>query len=146
MSQGSNSAVMNDDQEHLRLLAIFHYVVAGFAGLFACLPMMHLALGIAIVCGALPEQPKQSELPPFVGWLIILMASLFILAGWTFTACIVAAGRSLARHKRYTFCLVVAAIECWFMPFGTVLGVFTIIILVRPSVKQLFEQQSSSLA
>jgi len=25
------------------------------------------------------------------------------------------------------------------MPFGTVLGVFTIVVLVRPSVKQLFE-------
>jgi hypothetical protein len=31
-----------------------------------------------------------------------------------------------------------AAISCIFMPFGTVLGVFTIIVLLRPSVKELF--------
>jgi len=31
-----------------------------------------------------------------------------------------------------------ACIECLFMPFGTVLGVFTILVLVRESVKQLF--------
>ena len=50
----------------------------------------------------------------------------------------VLAGRYLARRERYTFCLVVAGVECMFMPFGTVLGVFTIIVLSRPSVKDLF--------
>jgi hypothetical protein len=32
-----------------------------------------------------------------------------------------------------------AAIACMFMPFGTILGVFSIIVLVRPSVKSLFD-------
>jgi len=36
------------------------------------------------------------------------------------------------------FCLVMAGVECIFTPFGTVLGVLTIIVLVRPSVKELF--------
>ena len=31
-----------------------------------------------------------------------------------------------------------AAISCAFMPFGTVLGVFTLIVLLRPGVKELF--------
>jgi hypothetical protein len=44
----------------------------------------------------------------------------------------------LKRHTNYTYCLVVAAIECMFTPFGTVLGVLTIIVLVRPTVKALF--------
>jgi len=35
----------------------------------------------------------------------------------------------------------VAAVECIFMPFGTVLGVFTIIVLNRPSIKALFQQE-----
>jgi len=34
--------------------------------------------------------------------------------------------------------MVIAGIECLFMPFGTVLGVFTLVVLVRPSVKELF--------
>ena len=37
-----------------------------------------------------------------------------------------------------------AAIECMFFPFGTVLGVLTIIVLIRPSVKPLFVQASDS--
>jgi hypothetical protein len=31
-----------------------------------------------------------------------------------------------------------AAVECLFMPFGTVLGIFTIVVLNRDSVKPLF--------
>lgn len=31
-----------------------------------------------------------------------------------------------------------AAVECMLMPFGTVLGVFTIVVLMRESVKKLF--------
>jgi hypothetical protein len=38
----------------------------------------------------------------------------------------------------------VAALSCAFMPFGTVLGVFTIVVLVRPSVKQLFESSGGA--
>ena len=34
--------------------------------------------------------------------------------------------------------LPVAAISCTFTPLGTVLGVFTLIVLFRPSVKTLF--------
>jgi hypothetical protein len=52
---------------------------------------------------------------------------------------ILTAGRFLARRKHHLFCLVVAGVECLFFPFGTVLGVFTIIVLMRPSVQQAFE-------
>jgi hypothetical protein len=38
----------------------------------------------------------------------------------------------------YTICFVMACGECMFMPFGTVLGVFTILVLNRQSVKGLF--------
>ena len=53
-------------------------------------------------------------------------------------------GRGLAQRKRYMFCLVVACVECLFMPFGTVLGVFTIIVLSRDSVKALFGSIAST--
>ena len=53
-------------------------------------------------------------------------------------ACVALAGRELARHGGYTYCLIVAAIECLFMPFGTALGVLTLIVLMRPSVKAQF--------
>jgi hypothetical protein len=130
---------MNQDQEHLRLLSIFHYVVGGMTALFACVPCIHLALGIALVSGAFPGEPGHQGPPPFVGWLFIGIASMFILAGWTLAIAIFFAGRFLVRRARYMYCFAVAAIECILMPYGTVLGVFTIIVLNRPSVKALFQ-------
>jgi hypothetical protein len=77
--------------------------------------------------------------PPFLGWLFALVGGFAVLAGWIFAICLVMAGRFLSQRRRYLFCMVIAAIGCMFMPFGTVLGIFTIIILQRPSVKEQFK-------
>ena len=125
------------DLEHLRLLSIFHYVVAALAALFACIPIFHLVFGIAMVAGW-GEMPQDDPMAKAVGAVFIVVAGLFILCGWAFAVCLVVAGRALARRRRYMFCLVMAGISCIFMPFGTVLGVFTIVVLTRESVRELF--------
>ena len=99
---------MNEDLQHLKLLSIFHYVVGGLAALFACFPIIHL------------------------------FAACCILSGWALAVCVIFAGRYLSRRIHHTFCLIMAGLECMFMPLGTVLGVLTIIVLVKPSVKELF--------
>ncbi|MCL4206215.1 MAG: hypothetical protein KJ000_27340 [Pirellulaceae bacterium] len=130
---------MKQDEEHLRLLSIFHYVVGGLTALAACFPFIHLAVGIALVSGAFPVPQGQQGPPPILGWIFIATASVLILGGWTMAVAVVLAGRFLARRVHYMYCLVVAAVECLFMPLGTILGVFTIIVLIRPSVKAFFE-------
>ncbi len=129
---------MNQDEEHLRLLSIFHYVVAGIIGLFGCLPCLHLAVGIALVSGAFPVQPGEEWMNLIGGIFFIVLASVFILVGWSLAVAVFLVGRFLTRRTHYLYCLVVAGIECIFMPFGTVLGIFTIIVLNRPSVKASF--------
>ncbi|HLP06836.1 MAG TPA: hypothetical protein VK178_01620 [Opitutaceae bacterium] len=133
---------MDQDHEHLRLLTIFHYVVAGIAALFACFPLIHLAVGLFFILA--PASMTGSGQPPppaFLGWIFVIFASCFILAGWTFAACVLYAGRCLAKRRRLLFCQVMAGVECMFMPFGTALGVFTLLVLTRPSVKPLFDDQ-----
>ena len=129
---------MTQDEEHLRLLSIFHYVVAGLAGLFALFPIFHLIFGLLFIFAPGEFAGKGEPPPPFIGWFFVIFAALFISVGWVFAAFVLTAGRCLARRRRYLFCLVMAGIECVFMPFGTVLGAFTIIVLVRESVKKLF--------
>ncbi len=126
---------MSQDSEHLKLLAIFHYVVAGITALFACIPFLHFFMGLALTTGAFPDTDPEAQA---VGIFIMVFAGLFILAGWTLAALIAFAGRNLQKRTRYLYCLVMAGVECIFMPFGTVLGVFTIIVLMRDSVKPLF--------
>jgi hypothetical protein len=136
---------MNEDLEHLRLLSIFHYVVAGIGALFACFPCFHLAFGLilAITPGAIEHGTRGNpEISQFIGAMMAGIAGVMILAGWTLALCVFLSARFLAVQRNYTFCLVIACILCIMVPFGTVLGVFTIIVLMRPSVKSLFNRQS----
>jgi len=127
---------MDQDAEHLRLLSIFHYVVGGLTAFVACIPIIHLAIGLAMLLGAFPDNDAP---PAIVGLFFVVIAGCFILAGWSLAICLLLAGGYLKSRKHYSFCLVIAGISCMLMPFGTVLGVFTIIVLMRPSVKEMFE-------
>jgi hypothetical protein len=131
---------VNDDTEHLRLLTVFHYVVGGVTALFALLPVFHLIVGIFVVRSAGTFAAQGGPPPAIFGWFFIICAAAIIALGWLLAACMILAGRFLARRRHYLFCLVVAVSECLFLPLGTVLGVFTIIVLLRDSVKRLFPQ------
>lgn len=72
------------------------------------------------------------------GLMFTIIPAILILCGFVVSTVIVVAGKRLAAHRSHTFCLVVAGIECLFMPFGTVLGVFTILTLLKPEARQLF--------
>jgi hypothetical protein len=125
------------DREHLRLLAVFHYVVGGLAALFASIFLVHVFMGGLMTFR--PEALGSGEpAPGFIGVLFMVFGSAALILGWAFAGTLIYAGRCLLATRRYTFCLVVAAVACAFAPFGTVLGVFTILVLLRPSVKQLF--------
>jgi hypothetical protein len=135
---------MNQDLEHLRLLSTFHYVVAVIVGLFSFIPVIHLGMGLAMVTGHFPDGHGGDEMARFMGWFFVLFGGAWIVCGLAFAICLWLAGRFLAQHRRYLFCLVMAAIACTFAPFGTVLGVFTIIVLMRPSVRELFGEAPAS--
>src|SRR4030095_10474179 len=131
---------MNQDREHLRLLAIFHYIVAGLAALFSFFPLLYTTIGAIFIFAARHGTARPGEeLPPeFLGWIFAVIGSVLFLIGLAMAICILIAGRSLAHCKRYSFALVMACIECVFVPFGTILGVFTIVVLSRESVRVLF--------
>lgn len=123
------------DLEHLRLLSIFHYVAAAVTAACSLLPAVHLVIGIAMVRGKMDAGNPDAAI---AGWFFIGFAALLIAFGLTFAGFTACAGRCLRQRRRYTLCLVVAAQLCMMMPFGTVLGVFTLIALTKPSVKALF--------
>lgn len=135
---------MNKDLEHLRILSIFYYIVGGLIALLSCFPFIHFFIGIVFLTGDFGQQPNQPEFPTkLFGLLFTLIPLIFIIGGWILAICTFIAGRKLSKQQGYMFCFVVAAILCAFMPFGTVLGVFTILVLLRDSVKELFNGKYS---
>jgi hypothetical protein len=125
--------------EQLRLLSIFHYVVAGLAGLFSLFPLAYVGVGAFFLLGTFSSAGHDPGPPPaFLGWILIGVGSVMCLVGLAYVVLMIVAGRSLAQRRRYVLCMVAAASSCMFMPFGTVLGVFTILVLVKPEVQQMF--------
>ena len=43
-----NNLRESEDQKQLRLLALFHYIIGGLLVFLACMPLIHLGIGIAI--------------------------------------------------------------------------------------------------
>lgn len=126
------------DIQHLKLLSIFHFVVGGLAMLFGTFPLIHVVMGVLILSGKFMGPPNGPPNPAFLGWIFIAIGSTFILIGWTMGLLTIYAGLQLRQQRRRMFCVVIAAILCAFLPLGTVLGIFTLIVLYRPSVQALY--------
>lgn len=127
------------DEEHLRLLVVFHNVVAGLGVLFSLFPLLHLGIGIMLVTGRFaPGDQTDGFQPAFMGWFFIAFSLTWMIAGLTMSVFVYRAGRYLRRRERHMFCVVMAGVMCAFAPFGTVLGVFTLLVLHRPTVKDAF--------
>ena len=133
---------MNQDERHLDLLAVLHYVLGGMLALFFCFPLIHITIGILMVGGFFEHGGHPP--PEVIGWAFIVAGSIAVSLGWTLATLIVLAGRRLKRRRSYTFCFVIAGIECMFIPLGPALGVCTIVGLMRDSARMLFDGQSCS--
>ena len=113
--------------------------------LFCSFPLLHVAMGLAFITGSFPGPDAQGErVPEAFGWLFVAIPGAMVLAGWSLALAMLVAGRRLSRMESRTYCFVVAAIGCMFMPVGTALGVLTIIVLMRPSVQHAFGSRSDS--
>ncbi|HVJ46578.1 MAG TPA: hypothetical protein VM511_09360 [Luteolibacter sp.] len=165
-----------EDANHLKMLAIGHYIAGGLTAFFSCFTLIYIFMGGAILSGAFPMHsspgstvvtstpsspgttspgitpPPPSPAPPVVSstppvsghperWMggFMLGIGLFgLIFGMSLAICLFLVGRWLTARKHPTFCFVVACIQCINMPLGTLLGVFTILVLNRPSVRALF--------
>ena len=128
------------DGDHLRLLAIFHFTFAGLATVGVTFLAAHyLVMRTVLTAAASAPEAADASLPPdqVIGFLtpIYTFGSVALIAMITLN---VLAGRSLLTDRRYTLCLITAGLNCLSAPFGTALGVFTFIVLNRPTVRQRF--------
>jgi hypothetical protein len=126
------------DRDHLKLLTIFHYIFAalgicglGFVGL-------HYTMMTSVMS---MEGAKNSATPPpeaimdVIIWVYVAMAAMFFIG----MALNVLAARFLQARRHRTFCMVVAGLNVLQIPLGTLLGVFTLLVLARDSVREAFE-------
>ncbi|MGZ4972427.1 MAG: hypothetical protein ACXWDN_06675 [Limisphaerales bacterium] len=128
------------DADHLKLLSIFHFVGAGlaFVGilfLLAHYAIFHTFLNNPKIWANQKQSPPPAEFFAIFKWFYLIFAVWFMGSG----VLNVISGLCLRAKKHRTFSFIVAGINCLHVPLGTVLGVFTIIVLIRDSVRELYE-------
>lgn len=132
------------DEEHLKLLSLFYYILGGVNALLACIPIIHVTIGLFIIFSSSAIHTKPGDpAPAIIGFLFVFFGGAIIILGWTLAALKIYAGYCISKRKKRIFCLVIAAIGCLGIPIGLILGVFTFIVLLRPSVKDLYYQGPS---
>jgi hypothetical protein len=135
-----NMSITEQDRQYLQLLSIFHYVVGGLTALIGCFPIFHLTIGLSMLFGGFMTADMEGVVfSTLFGLLFTLIPLLIILFFWGLAAATAVSGYFIQTRQRRIFSIVIAAINCAMFPFGTVLGVFTIIVLARPSVVALYE-------
>jgi hypothetical protein len=136
------NTLTTQDRDHLRLLAIFHYI---FAAMGIC-GLGFIALHYTMMTSVMSmEGAKNSATPPpeammdVMIWMYVAMAAMFFIG----MALNVLAARFLQMRRHRTYCMVVAGLNVLQVPLGTLLGVFTLLVLARDSVRQAFEPMST---
>ena len=131
------------DNEHLKILGICFYVMGGLAMFYSLIFGAYGAF-LAMISGMsgledldTGEAAEVMEVFGMIGSImgivivfILVMAALMLYVGW-----------SLRSRKNLLLCQIVAGITCLSIPLGTLLGVFTLTTLSRPSVKLEFQDR-----
>ncbi|MCU0794337.1 MAG: hypothetical protein MUF31_00175 [Akkermansiaceae bacterium] len=145
--------VQSRDAEHIRLLSLFHYIFAGLSLVGGLLFVLYIAMAIMMMRGfsTMSSSSPGAGAPPagmfeMIGVVYLVMGILGCLAALAMGVGSFFAAKGLAERRRRTFIYVVSAFQCLLMPLGTVLGIFTILVLERPSVRALFASPSDELS
>jgi TctA family transporter len=130
--------LVDRDQEHLRLLKIGYYIMAATTAFFSLFALIWVAMGGLFASGVIPANKNSSDDPRVFGFIFLGIGLAVFILGLVSAFLTYFAGRSLDERRRRIFCLVIAGLCCLQMPWGTVVGIATFIVLDRPSVKALF--------
>ncbi|MCE0497640.1 MAG: hypothetical protein LV481_06820 [Methylacidiphilales bacterium] len=136
------------DRDRLKILEIAYYIAGVMTIVGVSFLLIHFT--IFLLLGLHPQifahqtgaDGHQGNPPPpglFLGLAGVI--AIIILLGWIFGAFQIYAGHCMKKRRHLLLVMIVAGFECVFIPWGTALGVFTFIVLNRPTVKWLFERE-----
>ncbi len=144
-----------ENAEHLSALSIGHFVLSAVALLGAAPMLMYGVAGtklmdefgsdLSMAMGNIPGQPggdlfggSPDAMVQELGTLLTTMMVAVVLLSVVSAVHLLVVGVMIRQRRWWTFCYLTGWGECLMFPFGTILGIFTIIVLSRPSVKRLF--------
>lgn len=133
-----------EDENQLNTLAICHFIYAGMLALGGLIGLVYVVFGIVFAASlaSAPAGPHGSPGPPAaaIGGIFAAIGGFIMLLIWTKAALVLYSGLSLKKRQRRTLSFVMACVCCMNIPLGTALGVFTLVVLSRASVKTIYDR------
>jgi hypothetical protein len=141
-------------RERLRILMIGFYVRGGMMLFFGCFFLIYVAMfaGFSFIpqsewnkstsvaasptpgsWSTPPHHSNQGAPPPIFFRIVAGVFAGVTLLIWTIGALTAYAGRCIQKRRLKPLIYVMAALNCLFVPYGTLLGVFTFIVLGSPA-------------
>jgi hypothetical protein len=114
--------------ETLRDLSIWHFLL-GIAQIIA-------AACYLLSCLVMDDNPQNLSFGLSPLFLLMSFGSLILGPFMLISA------RVIAKRKNRHFTIVIAALECLFVPFGTLLGILTLRIMCRPETVEIYEKSA----
>lgn len=128
------------DEEHLRLLALLHYISGGMTLVFSLFFLLMISfMGVMFASLGPPQSTHGKELPPQFFWFF----AIFPAVGVTLGVLEILAARCISLRRARLFTMIVSIPNVMFIPYGTLLAIFTLLVLDRGSVKRLYEERAA---
>ena len=135
------------DEEHLKLLSIGYMVSAGMSAFCSIFGVLYGFMGVMMgtVFNAKGETTvRAGQAPPaFIGRVFAIIEFAIFLLLITLAVLKLLTALRIKHRRSRIFCMVVAGISCFGIPYSTLLGIFTFIVLGRDSVRRLFESRAA---
>jgi len=150
--------------DRLRLLSLSYYISGAIGAAFVSFLLIHffLMLGFSFVPASQWNAPatspgsaqyasptpfpaasptaKSAQAPPVIVFRIIAgVIGAIIICGWALGALTAYAGHCVKNRKHKLFIYVMAGINCIWIPYGTLLGIATILLFQWPEVQAEFK-------
>jgi len=150
--------------DRLRLLSLAYYISGAIGAAMVSFLLIHfiVLIGISFIPASQWDQspskptisqqgspspsaqasaiPNKNEAPPPIVFRLIAAAIGFIIVcGWILGALTAYAGYCIKKRKHKLLVLIMAAINCIWIPYGTILGIATILLFQWSEVKAEFK-------
>ncbi len=125
------------DISHLEMLSVFYWILGGL-GLFASF----FIFIYGVIFGAIFYNDFMREIigtvgPNIMDMIAVIYLSIFLMV-FSLSILQIIQGFKLMNRRHRGFSIFVACFSLFAFPLGTILGIFTLIALSRPTVKELY--------
>ncbi|MFN8256532.1 MAG: hypothetical protein U0W24_12625 [Bacteroidales bacterium] len=129
------------NNEHLNLLSIFYYIYGGLSFLGAIVLAVYLFV-VYFIVNRIPEVEDMANNEAHLAISIVVIVFIVLLLMMIAVGILfIVSAINLKKRKNRTLSIVMSVFALLSFPLGTALGIFTLIVLNRASVIEMYKMQ-----